>query len=99
MAIDATKDTFYELVAEGRTIVDFWAEWCGPCRAIAPTLDQVSEEYSIPLVKLNIDNDGGIHKDFNVQGIPFVALFEDGEPVAHSVGVVPKAKLVESLGL
>jgi thioredoxin 1 len=81
-------------------LVDFWAEWCGPCHAIAPVLDQIAEERSdLKVVKLNIDEDPEVAQRYGVMSIPTVILFKDGEPAAAAVGAMPKSMLEERLGL
>ena len=76
-------------------LVDFWAEWCGPCRMIAPILEQVAEEQAgkLKIVKLNVDENPETMKKFSVRGIPTLILFKDGKPAATQVGAAPKAKL------
>jgi thioredoxin 1 len=100
---DAVKtDTFDGEVLQSDTpvLVDFWAEWCGPCHAIAPVLDQIAEERSdLKVVKLNIDEEPEIAQRYGVMSIPTLILFKDGEPSAAAVGAMPKSMLEERLGL
>ena len=101
MAVEATETTFEDEVigSEGKVIVDFWAEWCGPCHAVAPVLDRIADEHDIKLVKVNVDQEQGLAQRFGVMGIPMMLLFENGEPQAQAVGNLPKSALERSLGL
>ena len=78
-------------------LVDFWAEWCAPCRMIAPILDELATEYKgkLTIGKLNIDNNPNVPTKHNVRGIPTLLLFKDGDIVGTSVGALSKAQLVQ----
>ncbi len=82
-------------------IVDFWAEWCGPCRAVGPVLDRIAEERSdeVRVVKVNVDEQPELARRYGVVSIPTIILFNDGEPTAAAVGAQPKSMLEKSLGL
>jgi thioredoxin 1 len=82
-------------------LVDFWAEWCGPCHAIAPVLEKIVEERKdeLKLVKVNIDNEQALSVRYGVMSIPTMILFKEGEPAAAAVGAQPKSALERSLGL
>jgi thioredoxin 1 len=102
MPLNTTTENFKAdvLEAELPTIVDFWAEWCGPCRMIAPVLDEIESEYGskIRVVKVNVDENPDLAMNYNVTGIPLLGVFKGGELVKQLVGAKPKAKLVEELG-
>jgi len=78
-------------------LLDFWAEWCGPCRQIAPSLDEISKEYEgkLTVAKINIDDNPNTPTQFGVRGIPTLMIFKDGQLAATKVGALPKSKLVE----
>jgi thioredoxin len=97
----ATTDTFDNevLKSDGKVIVDFWAEWCGPCHAVSPVLDRIADEHQVKIVKVNIDEQQDLAQRYGVASIPFMVLFEDGEPRASAVGAMPKGSLEKALGL
>jgi thioredoxin 1 len=87
------------LKASGAILVDFWAEWCGPCKQIGPILDEISNEMQgkLTIAKVNIDKNPETPQKYGVRGIPTLILFKDGKAVATKVGSMPKSKLVEWL--
>jgi thioredoxin 1 len=103
MAIDVTEATFEQEVLKSETpvLVDFWAEWCGPCHAVSPVLEKIAEERGdeLKLVKVNIDEEQGLSIKYGVMSIPTMILFRDGEPSAAAVGAQPKSSLERTLGL
>ena len=80
-------------------IVDFWAEWCGPCHAVSPVLDRIGDEHQVKIVKVNIDEQQDLAQRYGVASIPFMVLFEGGEPQASAIGAMPKGSLEKALGL
>ena len=85
------------LKAEGAILVDFWAEWCGPCKQIAPALEELSQELGgkVTIAKVNIDDNPQTPGKYGVRGIPTLLIFKNGQVAAQKVGAVPKSKLKE----
>lgn len=99
--IHLTDDSFGTKVlqAEGAILVDFWAEWCGPCKMIAPILDEIAEEFEgkLTVTKLNIDENPATAPKYGIRGIPTLLLFKSGEVAATKVGALSKGQLKEFL--
>ncbi len=99
MALEFTKKEFESEVlnGEGVAVIDFWAPWCGPCRMMGPIIDEVSKELEgkALVAKVNVDDEQDIAAKYGIMTIPTVLVFKNGEVVHQSVGVVPKAKLIE----
>ena|SRR5579862_3472674 len=95
---DATFDA--EVLANSKpVIVDYWAEWCGPCRQVAPVLEEIASEYGdkIDVVKLNIDENPNVSTRYRIMAIPTMSVFQNGEVVKQIVGAKPKAALLKEL--
>ncbi|MFP4060980.1 MAG: thioredoxin [Bacteroidales bacterium] len=101
MTVDVTDATFEELVlkSDKPVIVDFWAEWCGPCRIIGPLLAEIGEEYKDKAIvaKIDVDSNAEIAEKYGIRNIPTVLYFKDGEVVDKQVGAVPKSNLSSKL--
>ena len=96
-----TDDTFEPEVLKADTpvLVDYWAEWCGPCKSIAPILDEVAREYEgrLKIAKINVDENQQVPAKFGIRGIPTLMLFKDGQLAATKVGALSKAQLTAFL--
>ena len=101
MAAEVTDATFEsEVLQAGEPVlVDFWAEWCGPCHAVAPVLERIAAERKLKLVKVNYDEEPRLAERYGVQSIPNIILFEDGAPTAQTIGAQPQDALEHALGL
>ena len=99
-AVGKTSDATFEadvIKATGPVVVDFWAEWCGPCKMVAPFLDELATEMAgrVIVAKVNIDENPQTPRKYGVRGIPTMILFKDGQVAATKIGALPKSKLYE----
>lgn len=97
-----TADNFEQevLQAEGRILVDFWADWCGPCRMLSPIIEEIADEHDdIKVCKVNVDEESALAQRYNVMSIPMVVMFENGKITGQTVGYQPKDFLLRSLEL
>jgi len=97
--VKVTDDTFTAEVTNSNipVVVDFWAEWCGPCKQIGPALEELSDEYQgkVKIVKINVDENPNSPAQMGVRGIPALFLFKDGQAIANKTGAAPKAALAD----
>ena len=97
--VKVTDDTFTAQVTNSNipVVVDFWAEWCGPCKQIGPALEELSDEYEgkVKIVKINVDENPNSPAQMGVRGIPALFLFKDGQAIANKTGAAPKAALAD----
>jgi len=101
MALEVNDNNFDEIVvkSEKPVLVDFWAEWCGPCRMIAPMIEEISNEYSEKalVVKCDVDNSPAVAAKYGIRNIPTILFFKDGKIADKQVGAVPKSNFVAKL--
>ena len=101
MAVEITDGNFESLVknSDKVVLVDFWAEWCGPCRMVGPIVEELAKEYDGKAVigKLNVDHNPNVSMEFGVRNIPTILFFKNGKVVDKQVGAVPKAQLAAKL--
>jgi thioredoxin 1 len=101
MALEVNDGNFDDLVikSEKPVLVDFWAEWCGPCRVIAPIMDEISHEYSekVTVLKCDVDSSPAVASKYGIRNIPTVLYFKDGKVADKQVGAVPKNNFVHKL--
>ncbi|MDR3347299.1 MAG: thioredoxin [Helicobacteraceae bacterium] len=98
-AIEFTQDSFDGEISSGITLVDFWAPWCGPCRMVSPTVDEIAKQYKdkVKVGKVNVDENQELAVRFGVRSIPTILIFKDGEQIDSLVGVQAKAVFEQKL--
>ena len=93
-----TDASFEDALKENDLVlIDFWADWCGPCKKVAPILDEISDQFGLPIGKLNIDENPGKTQEYGISSIPTMVLFKDGQPVHKIIGAMPKHKMLQEL--
>ncbi|HOJ34538.1 MAG TPA: thioredoxin [Candidatus Hydrogenedentes bacterium] len=97
--VEVTSGNFQTMVGAGVALIDFWAEWCGPCRMMHPIIDELAAEFSgkATIGKINVDNEGELAEKFGVQSIPTLVILKNGVEQKRFVGVTQKTKLAEAL--
>lgn len=93
------NDEFEELISTGKTLVDFWASWCGPCRSQMPILEQLEATGAVDLIKIDVDTDFEFSKEFGVSSIPTLILYDNGKIIKKFVGLTPLDELKAAFGL
>ena len=95
MKIELTNENFDELVNDELVLVDFYANWCGPCRMLSPIVDEVASENNLKVIKVNVDDHEDIAKKFGIMSIPTLIVFKNGEEKNKSIGLISKEQILE----
>lgn len=94
-----TMQEFNEITASGKTLVDFWASWCGPCRMQAPIVEKLAETTDVKVIKVDVDSDDELSIDFQVSSIPTLVLFEDGVVIEKFIGLTDLDEIKKAFGI
>lgn len=95
---EITDNTFTEETSKGLVVVDFWAEWCGPCRILSPIVEELSNEMSnVQFKKINVDENREVALSLGINAIPTLVIYKDGHPIDKIIGVIPKANLKKTI--
>ena len=94
-----TMQEFNEITASGKTLVDFWASWCGPCRMQAPIVEKIAETTDVKVIKVDVDSDDELSIDFQVSSIPTLVLFEDGVVIEKFIGLTDIDEIKKAFGI
>jgi len=101
MALELTKANFDTTIAEGYTLVDFWATWCGPCRMMAPIIEELAADTSlgVKVAKVNVDEEGELAMRYGIDSIPTLIVFKDGKPAKAAIGAYPKESVLQLIDM
>jgi thioredoxin 1 len=95
---NATDETFEDLVSNGRVLVDFWAEWCGPCKVMLPILEEINnDDNGVTVIKVNVDEYPALAAEFEVASIPTMVLMNDGDEIKRIIGAQPKRLILNQI--
>ena len=94
MTIELTNESFDELIKDDIVLVDFYADWCGPCKMLSPIIDEVAKEENVKLIKINVDNHEELSRRFGIMSIPTVIVFKNGEESHKNIGLTSKEEII-----